>query len=59
MLSQLLISHKQESINSIIVPGSGKGSFDSFEDNPFETKKQRMEREVNKVYWTSKEKEIY
>lgn len=34
---------------SIIVPGSGVPFYDSFENNPFETKKQKRESLVHKL----------
>ncbi|KAI3855972.1 hypothetical protein MKX03_024930 [Papaver bracteatum] len=33
-------------ISTILVPGSGEANFDTFVANPFETKKQRREKEI-------------
>jgi U3 small nucleolar RNA-associated protein 7 len=35
--------------SSIVVPGSGEPNFDSFEINPFETRKQNRESEVRMI----------
>lgn len=36
-------------ITNLIVPGSGDPIFDTYEDNPFETKKERQNSEVRKL----------
>ncbi|KAL3620215.1 hypothetical protein CASFOL_035127 [Castilleja foliolosa] len=41
----LAIGHSM-GLSSILIPGSGEPNFDSFVDNPFETRKQRNEKEV-------------
>ena len=42
----LLLLGKNNGIGSMLVPGSGSGEFDSFNNNPFETRTQRREGEV-------------
>ena len=39
------IGHNQ-GFSSILVPGSGEANFDTFENNPYQTKKQRQSTEV-------------
>ena len=42
----LLLLGKNTGVASILIPGSGKGDFDSYANNPFETRNQRREGEV-------------
>ena len=42
----LMLLGKNSGVGSILVPGSGSGDFDSFANNPFETRNQRREGEV-------------
>ena len=42
----LLLLGKGEGIGTMLVPGSGSGDFDSYTNNPFETRTQRREGEV-------------
>ena len=45
---QLLIG-LNDGIRSIVIPGSGEANIDSYELNPYETKTQRRERNVQKL----------
>lgn len=42
----ILTTGHQNGVSNLIVPGSGYPMFDTIEDNPFETKKERQNREV-------------
>lgn len=42
----ILTTGHQNGVSNLIVPGSGDPVFDTVEDNPFETKKERQNREV-------------
>lgn len=48
-LEDLLCIGHSHGISSMIVPGSGEPNFDSFENNPFATLKQRREAEVQNL----------
>ncbi len=45
----MLLLGKNNGIGSILVPGAGTGSFDTFGANPFETRTQRREAEVKSL----------
>ena len=45
---QLLLG-LDDGIRSVVIPGAGEANFDTFELNPFETKMQRRERNVQKL----------
>ncbi|KAL0265673.1 UNVERIFIED_CONTAM: hypothetical protein PYX00_011387 [Menopon gallinae] len=42
----ILTTGHQQGVSNLIVPGSGDPVFDTVEDNPFETKRERQNREV-------------
>lgn len=48
-LEDILCAGHSHGITSIVVPGSGEPNFDSFEQNPFMTTKQRREAEVQQL----------
>lgn len=48
-LEDVLCAGHSHGITSLIVPGSGEPNFDSFENNPFATLKQRREGEVQNL----------
>ena len=45
----ILLLGKGDGIGTMLVPGSGSGDFDSFINNPFETRNQRRETEVKSL----------
>ena len=45
---QLVLGY-DNGIQSMVIPGAGEANLDTFELNPFETKKQRRERNVQKL----------
>ncbi len=48
-LEDVLCAGHSHGVTSIIVPGSGEPNFDSFENNPFATSRQRREAEVQNL----------
>jgi U3 small nucleolar RNA-associated protein 7 len=44
-----IVSSHSKGISTHVVPGSGEPNFDSYEDNVFESKKQRQSSEVHKL----------
>lgn len=45
----ILLLGKGDGIGTMLVPGSGSGDFDTFTNNPFETRNQRRETEVRSL----------
>ena len=45
---QLVLGY-HDGIQSMVIPGSGEANIDTYELNPYETKKQRRERNVQKL----------
>lgn len=48
-LEDVLCAGHSHGVSAIIVPGSGEPNFDSFENNPFMTARQRREGEVQNL----------
>jgi hypothetical protein len=48
-LEDVLCAGHSHGVTSIIVPGSGEANFDSFENNPFASARQRREAEVQNL----------